>query len=213
MSIKKDVKYCRLILILCKCGKEITRAVFQKEVQNSTPDNHEPFPWTVDHFLDHKREDILKHEYGRLNRSKLFPGYAKAAKFDEWDITLLCFLLLKICSLHSKLSQDIECLRQLRNKLVHRGGEIGIPDKEYDTYMERINGVITRCSQEIGNTALCDDMQQYISQVETLNIEDVTKEEKILKQWYETEDFRVAISIENTSAGKYINQLNFLAWF
>ncbi|XP_053398679.1 deoxynucleoside triphosphate triphosphohydrolase SAMHD1-like isoform X2 [Mercenaria mercenaria] len=196
MPTHKPVKYSHLITVLHRCGRRITKELFLKRVQDLTPEGHEPFPWTVDQFLEANRETILKCRQGKDLKRKLFPGYARQTNVDYWDLTTFCFLLFNVCDLRPAVRQDINCLRQLRNKLVHLGGG-DVTDQKYQTYLDTMKGVLNRCTNELDKPELMAELENVIAEsMQTVQVADVEEDEEELKQWYmEEQKFHVGIEI------------------
>ncbi|XP_053398677.1 deoxynucleoside triphosphate triphosphohydrolase SAMHD1-like [Mercenaria mercenaria] len=195
MPAQRSAKYSHLIAVLHRCGFSITKELFLKRVQDFTPEGHDPFPWTVDHFLKNNKDKILKRELGKFQKLKLFPRYSKSTNVEFWDLNTLCFLLLHFCDLRKEIRQDIDLLRQLRNKLVHLG-EGDIPEYKYQTYLERLKGIISRCTTELNNPELLVELENVIENMQNVQMTNVEDEEKELKQWYfDDQTFHVGIEI------------------
>ncbi|XP_053391578.1 uncharacterized protein LOC128554332 isoform X2 [Mercenaria mercenaria] len=182
MPPPKAPKYCHLIYAVHRCGFRITKELFLKRVHDITPEGHDPFPWTVDDFLYTNREKILKHKLGEKLKQTLFPGHSKSTDLDRWDLNTFCFLLIHFCGLEERVNQDITFFRKLRNKLVHLG-DGDIDEHAYEVYLDRIEGIISRCSNELNNPELEAELKNVLKEIENVQLADFEKGREKLKEW------------------------------
>ncbi|XP_052788519.1 uncharacterized protein LOC128223271 [Mya arenaria] len=108
-------------------------------------------PWSLDEFLHYKKKDILSAIVKDKNRSKeniLYP-YRRDTDLEEWDISLCVHVILTACDLdannqlHRQLKEDICNLRDVRNKIAHKG-TYKLTETIYKYYFGRIQGSVRR---------------------------------------------------------------------
>ncbi|XP_053398678.1 deoxynucleoside triphosphate triphosphohydrolase SAMHD1-like [Mercenaria mercenaria] len=182
MPPTKAPKYGHLFIAVQRCGLRITKELFLKRVRDITPEGHDPFPWTVDDFLYTNREKIIKHKLGEKLKQYLFPGHSKSTNLERLDLNTFCFLLIHFCGLEIRVRQDINRLRKLRNKLVHLG-DGDIDEYTYETDLDRIRGIISRCSNELNNPELAVELENVIKEIENVQLADFEKAREKLKEW------------------------------
>ncbi|XP_053384480.1 uncharacterized protein LOC123536304 isoform X2 [Mercenaria mercenaria] len=207
MPPQRPPKYGHLIIVVHRCGFRITKELFLKRVRDITPEGHDPFPWTVDHFLYRNREKILEKKIGKVLKLKLFPGYSKSTNIENWDLNTFCFLLVHFCGLEKRVRQDIDFLRKIRNTLVHLG-DGDIDDQKYKTYIDRIKGITSRCSTELKNPELEVELENVIKEMENVQLADVEEGEEKLKEWFFDErKYRVWIEITKETVDELMTEL------
>ncbi|XP_053391575.1 deoxynucleoside triphosphate triphosphohydrolase SAMHD1-like [Mercenaria mercenaria] len=183
MPPQKLAKYGHLVIVIHHCGFRITKELFLKRLKELTPADFEYSPWTIDDFLDQNREAILGHKFGKEHKKKLFPGFSRSTNLKHWDLNTYCFLLCNFCDLSKHIRHDIDGIRTLRNKLVHRG-EGDIPDRKYQEYLDRITGIASRCTDVLGNPELKAELENVIGSPENVRSAAVEECEDKLKQWH-----------------------------
>lgn len=181
MASHKSNKFKQIIVIIVGSGTKLTKAILQYYVQKSSPTNFNPYPWTLDHFLYENQTHILSTRTGKRKQRVFFPGFGKSTNLELWDLHMYCFVLTELCPLADAVRQDINNLKDLRNKVCHISKPV-IPDHIYDTYIDRIKGVVQRCTQVIGDKDLEVELFQYIEDVES-GTTDQPDAETQLREW------------------------------
>ncbi|XP_052760595.1 uncharacterized protein LOC128235228 isoform X2 [Mya arenaria] len=156
-SVDEKEYFSRVNLALTDCGRRVLSQLLQRRVGQLTPENHPAQPWSLDDFLNHYMEDILL-SIGKEKSKKLilYPGFGIKTDLAKWDIPLFVFVLLNASklddddNLHRQLRHDICNLRELRNKMLHKGTPV-LDESMYHNYLGRIVGAVQR---------ICDYMQE-----------------------------------------------------
>jgi seryl-tRNA synthetase len=201
MTSTKPARYGHLVVAIRHCGVTLTKELFLKRVSDKTPEETD-HAWTVDDFLREHKTELLKHKQINANRYKFYPRSKKKANISEWDLSTLCFLLLKFCDLSPETRQDISSLQDLRNNVIHFGGTDDISEDIYESYIERLKGITDRCTKELDNHQLKSELENVILNDQNIQEEDVEEGEEELKQWfYEEQSFQVGIAIESDGKG------------
>lgn len=180
MAAHNSNKFKQIIVIIVGGGTKLTRAMFQYYVQKSSPSDQDP--WTIDDFLHKNQRNILSTMTGKAKEHVFFPGFRKSTNLKNWDLQMYCFVLTELFSLSNEVRQDIKNLKQLRNKICHLSEPV-ISDESYDLYIDIIKGVVERCTQEIDDKDLKNEISQYIKAVES-GTTDLSDAEGKLKEWY-----------------------------
>ena len=141
MSSTGTEKHCRLCLMLNKGGTKACHHLFLKRVKELSPIDHQPYPWTIQHFLVSKRE-TMKKEMSKDKLSVLFPKTGDT-DLSKWDLSLFCSVLTKYCDLKNLLRLDVERFRSLRNDLCHMN-EPNISNDEFRDHVETIQVITSR---------------------------------------------------------------------
>ncbi|XP_052759768.1 uncharacterized protein LOC128202731 isoform X3 [Mya arenaria] len=148
--------FSRVNLALTDCGRRVLLHLLQRRVGELTPKDHQHQPWSLDEFLNHNMADMLiSIGSDRSKKDVLYP-FKQDTDLTKWDIPLFVFVLLNVCelddsdSLHRQLKHDIFNLRNLRNRMLHKGTPT-LDEPIYCKYFGRIVGAVQR---------ICDYMQE-----------------------------------------------------
>ncbi|XP_052762883.1 uncharacterized protein LOC128205351 [Mya arenaria] len=149
--------FSRVNFALTDCGRIVLLHLLEQRVVDLTPKAHPTQPWSLDEFLyENRNNNLLSTCRDKQKSNILYPGFSKKTDLDKWDIPLLVSVLLNACklddgnNLHSQLRHDIINLKNLRNKMDHKGTST-LSKELYKWYFGRILGAVTR---------ICDYMQE-----------------------------------------------------
>ncbi|XP_045160763.2 uncharacterized protein LOC123525686 [Mercenaria mercenaria] len=166
MSQRKE-RYGRLTVLLSGCVTKLSRRLVLKCVKDSSPGDHEPYPWEVKHFLKYNRGKILRSDHGSRKRDKMFNrsgnGYIN---IEDWDLPLCCFVLQEICQLPSNIAEDIKYVRKVRNQLCHAPSP-ELPDHRYEKHIGKLSQILQTGLAFIDDTDLKEEMMNEFDLCQT----------------------------------------------
>jgi len=125
-----------------KCTK-VLEAMMIKRVEELTPANHTPSPWTLDDFLKSKKPKILDGITRKEIRNKLFPAGDFKTNLSHWDVSMICQVLSFLFDKTSPTMLDINCLKSIRNNICHSLDAV-LDMESYEHYRAVIMGVLER---------------------------------------------------------------------
>ncbi|XP_053394876.1 uncharacterized protein LOC123524396 isoform X2 [Mercenaria mercenaria] len=187
MSQRKEW-YGRLTLLLFGCVTKWSRRLVMKCVKDSSPGDHEPYPWEVKHFLKHNRGKILRSDHGSRKRDKMFNrGGNGDINIEDWDLSLCCFVLQKICQLPSNIAEDIKYVRKVRNQLCH-APRPELQEHRYDKCMYKLSQILQTGLAFIDDTDLKEKTMEDFEDCKTGRFSlDVDMCTDMNKQWRQQE--------------------------
>lgn len=176
MATTGTEKHFRLCLLLSKAGTKACRTLLLQRVKDLCPEDHEPFPWSLDDFLRSIRHKIVRAKLGKEKIRVLFPG-GKRTESLKWDLSLLCCILTRYCELSSLTLIDVEKLGSLRNELCHVP-EPTVDDNRYKDYLEMIKVIVGRIMEQTNDESTKSEVRRIILDVEkkALSLEDTLRE-------------------------------------
>ena len=133
---------------------------------------------SLDDFLRREKRRILRRisdldPFGRPS-DILFPRHGMTNLYD-WDVTLLCWILLNVCYLRGvvkhkhpdALADAIGKIREVRNKTVHKlFSSLNVSKSEYESFLQDINGSIETCLQYINDPDFSEDIYNKVEEIE-----------------------------------------------
>lgn len=173
--------YSRVITTVMTCSKVLMR-VLLKRVRDLTPENHEPNPWTLDHFLDKNRSDISKNKKGKKKMHIYLPGWGKETDLSLWDLQMFCFILSLMFSQKDQNRLGIVTLEQLRNTLCHKR-DPKLINGEYEHYMDVVQNGLAAQFDFIGDEDFKKECEQEFESIKkgTVTFDTALV---VLHQWY-----------------------------
>ena len=85
----------------------------------------------------------------------------------EWDLLLLCNLLIDACDLSPATKLDLKILKKIRNKVCHTK-DASLSDEKYDQYSETIEIILDRFLFLINDNDLTDEVHKQIKDVKKM---------------------------------------------
>ncbi|XP_053374043.1 uncharacterized protein LOC123530935 [Mercenaria mercenaria] len=163
MSTTGTEKHCRLCLMLNKGGTKACHLLLLKRVEELTPSDHQPYPWTVHEFLQSKKKEMLKSHISKEKMQVLFPRTG-ITDLPKWDLSLFCTVLTTYCELKQLARLDVERLRTLRNELCHMN-EPHIDDVKYKDYFETIQVIVTRILENNNDNETKESIEKVLNDI------------------------------------------------
>lgn len=173
--------YSKVITTVMAFSKVLLR-VLLKRVSDLTPENHDPHPWTLDHFLDKKRDIISKSKTGKEKMHTYFPGCNKPTDLSLWDLQMICFILSLMFDEREQDSLGISKLRQLRNKLCHQPNPV-LTNDEYEHYMAVLQNILKDQHDFIKDKIFEEEIRRDLENLKKRN-DGSASFIKYLHQWY-----------------------------
>ncbi|XP_060559977.1 uncharacterized protein LOC132720018 [Ruditapes philippinarum] len=176
MSTTGTERHCRLCLMLNQGGPQACHHLLLKRVKELSPKDHDPYPWTIQQFLDTKKQTIIKSKLSKDKFKILFPNDGDTV-LTNWDLALYCTVLTLYCDLKPIIRLDVEQLRNLRNELCHMN-EPNISVSDYKDKLEMIQVIICRLVKKIDEHNVKIEIENVIKSLEsaTLSLDETLKE-------------------------------------
>ncbi|WAR14603.1 hypothetical protein MAR_004708, partial [Mya arenaria] len=132
--------------------------------------------WTLDDFLFTQMTRILSYDEGCFYKEILFPGFNKKTHLSEWDLNLICFVLLNACSFPDSIKKAVTTLRSLRTKLLYRMDN-KIAEAEFQQDIEMIRSVLfllfEYIEDETFKAEINHDVHTILERKDDKNVEDM----------------------------------------
>ncbi|XP_045177248.2 uncharacterized protein LOC123537527 [Mercenaria mercenaria] len=164
-------KYLTMKMLLSKSCRVVMQALVSKRVRDKCPDGTRE--WSLDSFL-YRYNGRIRRRIGSLDKlgrpiDILFPK-KRNTRIDEWDISLLCWVLLNVCFLEETGTADsIGEMRTIRNDIAHNNS-FSLSDSDYESYIERIKKSIDTCLSFINDEDLSDFINDQVEEIERTSI-------------------------------------------
>ncbi|WAR24785.1 LOW QUALITY PROTEIN: hypothetical protein MAR_038454, partial [Mya arenaria] len=150
-SVDGKEYFSRVQFALTDCGNKLLSHLLQRRVRELTPKEYpaKPKSWSLDEFLNHNMADILLSVGKDRSKKEILYPFRQDTDLTKWDIPLFALVLLTACKLehsgplHRDLKQDILNLKDIRNKMQHKGAPI-LDEQIYLAYLSRIDGAVQR---------------------------------------------------------------------
>jgi hypothetical protein len=162
--------------MLNKGGTQACHHLLLKHVKELSPKDHDPYPWTVQQFLDTKKQEIIKSNMSKKKFKILFPDHGDTV-LTTWDLSLFCTVLTLYCDLKSSMRVDVDQLRKRRNELCHMN-EPNISVSEYEDKLDNIQVTISRLVEKLDDLNVKREICNVIKNLEsaTLSLDETLKE-------------------------------------
>ena len=191
-------KYIRLVYFLANGCTKMARALVEKLVELSKPPGLDQ-SWSLDDFLYDNMSKLSKVKGEK--RYKLFPGRHKDTNIDEWDLNLLCHVILS-CAQYDQLKQDMNQLKRIRNEVYH-AGSTNIETPRFQGHVGVIEVVVERCCKFIENEEFTQDMKEVLENFKNGQISKNDEDRQRFIQWYEEDPTaEILKKIDGLSQGK-----------
>ena len=165
MSTTGTEKHCRLCLMLIKGGTKACHHLLLKRIKELSPKDHQPYPWTVQQFLEAQKKTIKKSKISKDKLNILFPVTGDT-DLSKWDLSLYCTVLLLYCQLPYVVYLDIKQFQTLRNNLCHMN-EPTVTDSEFKDKLETIKVIIDRIVEKTDDPNVKTEMENIKESLET----------------------------------------------
>ncbi|WAR28978.1 hypothetical protein MAR_002546 [Mya arenaria] len=108
---------------------------------------------TLDKFLHSRKEDILLSRVGRQRKFDFFPQNGTGTDLETWDVQMYWLILTNILQKVTKTQKhDIECVKEIRNKLCHLPNP-KVNEDEFKLYHRQITTFIDETVKFISDKA------------------------------------------------------------
>ncbi|XP_053389106.1 uncharacterized protein LOC128552115 isoform X2 [Mercenaria mercenaria] len=172
-------KFLTVKTLLSKCCAEVMRTLVIETAKRNEPPKDHTGHWSLDRFLRQYKNRIERriHTIDKLGRPMdiLFPRKGKT-KLDEWDESLLSFILLNVCFLDENMADNVADIRKVRNETSHSSKALNMTDSQYESYLERLKRSIKACLDFIDNRDLSSFINAQVSEIE---FDEVDENEKM----------------------------------
>lgn len=153
-----------------KAVRPVCLRLFTKRYNELKPDDCEPGTWTLDQFLQVNKQTILSHRDGRSWEWILFPTGNTKANIERWDSSLMCFLLIEVCKLGSKvLTSNLKMLTEYLHK-IEKFENDSFDQYKYENYLIELKSIISFCLSEIKDPELTRKIDEVYNNLERENL-------------------------------------------
>jgi hypothetical protein len=117
MFSQENGNFIRFYLLLCKVGTDLLRKIVEKGLNTENK--------TIDEILTSQGTEtrICGYKYvTKEMKTKLYPPHPKMRNISQWDIALLCFIILEFLkqNLDTPGQVAVAKIRDFRNKISHQ---------------------------------------------------------------------------------------------
>lgn len=167
-------KYITLNILLSETCCEVMQSLIRKKVKEKGHRSIDTFLW--EHELRIRRRIGTLDGFGRAE-DLLLPPKGQRTNIREWDVTLMCWVLLNVCFLDEDLADAIGSVRRIRNETIHKlSTSMNVSHLEYQKYFGDITKSIDKCLLYLDDADYSEDIH---NKIEALDRNGVDKDEPI----------------------------------